>query len=330
VRAVVHDRYGTTAVVRVDEIPKPVPGPGEILVRIQAASVNRADLDQLGPRPGFLRLFLGIRGPRNRRLGSDAAGVVEAIGPGAARFRPGDRVFGDLFPYGQGSFAEWVAVPEKALMAIPADIATEVAATLPHAAILAFQGLRTRSGGTPGPGSRVLIDGASGNTGPFAVHIAKAMGAEVTGVCRTEKVDFVRSLGADHVVDYRAIDVTRTGDRYDWILAADSHHSVLAYRRALRPGGRFVTLGGGGRVLLEGAIVGPASALFGSRRAGLMVWWKPFHEPDVLALIDMIRSGTLRPAIDRTYPLEQTPTALRAVDDGLVKGKVVITMPAAD
>jgi NADPH:quinone reductase-like Zn-dependent oxidoreductase len=233
-------------------------------------------------------------------------------------------VFADLFPFGQGSFAELVAAPERAFQRIPDGIDFETAATLPHAAILAIQGLRTRSGETPRPGSRVLIDGASGNIGPFAVQLAKHMGAEVTGVCRAEKMEFVRSLGADHVLDYRATDFTKAGERYDWILAADSHHSILSVRHALRPGGRYVTLGGGASDLLQGIVVGPVMGLAGSRRAGLMVWWKPFAAADVRTLTDLVLAGALKPAIDGVYPLDQVREAMTDVHEGRTMGKAMI------
>ena len=326
-RAAVRDRYGGAEVVRVEEIDAPVPRKGQILVRVHAASVNRADLDQIHPRPSFLRLFLGLRRPRNRRLGTDVAGTVEAVGPNVTRFRRGDRVFADLFSFGQGSFAELVSASETAFLPIPDGISFETAAALPHSAILALQGLRDRSGRSVRKGAKVLIGGASGNVGPFAVQIAKWMGAEVTGVCRTEKVDFVRSLGADHVIDYTKTDFTATGERYDWILDADSHQSILRSRRALRPGGRYVTLGGGSLDLLQGVIVGPLSTLLGGgRRAGLMLWWKPFHAADVATLTDLVLSGHLAPAIDRRYPLTETAEALRWVDEGRAKGKVVIVV----
>ena len=323
-KAAIRDRYGGPEVVRVVEIDAPVPGEGELLVRVHAASVNRADLDQIHPRPSFLRLFLGPRKPRNQRLGSDVAGTVEAVGPKVSRFRSGDRVFADLFSSGQGSFAEKVCGPETAFQPIPEGMSFEIASTLPHSGILALQGLRDRSGRPVQKGAKVLIGGASGNVGPFAVQIAKWMGAEVTGVCRTEKIEFVRSLGADHVIDYTQTDFSATSERYDWILDAESHQSILRSRRALRPGGRYVTLGGGAPDLLEGVLVGPLLALFGRRRAGLMLWWKPFNATDVATLTSLVLSGHLRPAIDRRYPLSETADALRWVDEGRAKGKVVI------
>jgi NADPH:quinone reductase-like Zn-dependent oxidoreductase len=327
VKAIVRDRWGGPDVVRLEEVPMPEPAAGEVLVRIHAASVNRADIDGLEPRPGFLRVFMGVRAPRSRRVGIDVAGTVEKSGPGAERFKAGDRVFTDLFTSGEaGSFAEYIAVPERVLQPIPASISFENAATLPHSAILALQGLRTRSGQTVGPGSRVLVGGASGNVGPFAVQIAKHQGAEVTGVARTEKLAFVRSLGADHVIDYTTTDYTATGNRYDWIVDTDSHQPIRHVRRALRDGGRYLSLGGDTLPLLEAIVVGPLLSIGSNRRAGLMLWWKPFHAPDVARITELVESGAVTPRIDRRFPLSQAADALRWVDDGHAQGKVVITI----
>ena len=323
-KAAVADRYGPVDVVRIEDVDRPMPVDDQVLVRVRAASVNRADLDGLVPRPGFVRLIYGLRAPRNPRIGLDAAGVVEAVGPSVTRFRPGDEVFGDLFPFDQGAFAEYVCAPEKAFASIPAGMTFEDAATLPHSAVLALQGLRLRSGRTIKAGDRILIDGASGNVGPFAVQIAKSMGAEVTGVCRTAKVDFVRSLGADHVIDYSAIDYTRAGTRYDWIVDTDSHHSILAVRRALEPNGVYVTLGGTSVPIFSAMLLGGLISRFSDRFTGLLLWWKPFHPPDVAALLELIAAGKVRPVIDRRFPLSEVVDALRWVDDGHAKGKVII------
>ena len=255
-QAAFRDRYGPPDVVRLADIDRPIPAADQVLVRVRAASVNRADLDGLTPRPNFARLFMGLRAPRNHRVGIDVAGVVEAVGSAVTRFRPGDEVFADLFGRNQGAFAEYVCAPEKSFEAMPAGMSFEDAATLPHSAILAVQGLRLRDGRTVQPGDKVLIDGASGNVGPFAVQIAKSFGAEVTGVCSSAKMDFVRSLGADHVIDYREVDYTRTGERYDWIVDTDSHHPILSIRRALRPNGVYVTLGGTARPIFAALLVG--------------------------------------------------------------------------
>ena len=308
---------------------RPIPGEDELLVRVHAASVNRADLDGLGPRPSFARLFMGLRRPRNPRLGIDVAGVVEAVGSSVTRFRPGDRVFADLFPFGQGAFAEYVAARETAFQAIPDGLSFEDAATLPHSAILAVQGLRLRTGRTIGPGDTVLVDGASGNVGPFAVQIAKSRGAVVTGVCSAAKLDFVRSLGADHVIDYQAVDYTSTGERYDWILDTDSHHSILRIRRALRRNGVYVTLGGTTAPILAALIVGPLISLASAKWTGLLLWWKPFKAEDVQTIVALIAGGQVKPMIDRRFPLSQVVEALRYVDEGRARGKVIITMDDA-
>jgi len=297
-----------------------------VLVRVQAASVNRADLDGLGPRPGFVRPIIGWRAPRNQRMGIDVAGVVESVGASATRFKPGDKVFADLFPHGQGAFAEFVAAKEKAFELMPDDLSFEEAATLPHSAVLALQGLRRRNGRTFKAGDKVLIVGASGNVGPFAVQIAKSRGAEVTGVCSSAKVDFVRSLGVDHVIDYEQVDYLTTGERYDWILDTDSHHSIFRVRNALRPRGVYVTLGGEVGRLFQGLLLGPLISMRSDRWTGLMLWWKPFHSADVATLKDLIAAGKLAPVIDRQYPLSGVVEALRHVDEGRAKGKVVITM----
>lgn len=328
-RAAQRDRYGSPDVVTVRDVPVPEPGEGQVLVRMVAASVNRADLDAMKPRPRFMRLFMGLRAPRNPNLGTDAAGVVERAGPGVTRLKAGDRVFGDMFIGGAGSFAEFVCTTERAFQPIPSSLTFEQAATLPHSAILALQGLRLRNGRTIDSGARVLIDGASGNVGPFAVQIAKARGAEVTGVCHTDKMDFVRSLGADHVLDYTRVDYTTTGERYDWIVDTDSHHPIRRARRALRPNGAYVTLGGEGGQIASGIVLGSMLSLRSDRYSGMLLWWKPMHLPDVATITELIAGGFVRPAIDRSYPLEQIVEALAWVEDGKARGKVLVTMDGA-
>ena len=323
-KAAIRERYGPVDVVELREIEVPQPAGDQVLVRVRAASVNRGDLDGLTPRPQFVRLFIGLRAPRQPRIGLDAAGEVETVGPGVTRFKPGDRVFGDMFSFGAGSFAEYVCAPERAFLAIPAGMSFEEAATLPHSANLGVQGLRLRNGRTIKAGDRVLIDGASGNVGPFAVQIAKAAGAEVTGVARTEKLDFVRSLGVDHVIDYTTTDYTRTGQRYDWIVDTDSHHSLLAVRRALVPGGVYVTLGGTSWPIVASMLAAPFVSLAVGRKMGLLLWWKPFNAPDIKRVTDLIAEGKVRPTIDRRYPLDQVVDALRWVDDGHARGKVLV------
>jgi NADPH:quinone reductase-like Zn-dependent oxidoreductase len=325
-RAAQRDRYGPPDVVEIRDVERPTPGDGQVLVRVRAASVNRADLDGLEPKPNFSRLFMGLRAPRSPEVGIDAAGVVEEIGSGVTRFKPGDEVMTDMFVAGRfGAFAEYICAPEKAFQRIPTGMSFEEAATLPHSANLAIQSLRRRDGRTVQPGDKVLIDGASGNVGPFAVQIAKAMGAEVTGVASGDKLDFVRSLGADHVIDYTKVDYTKAGERYDWIVDVDSHHSIISARRALRPNGIYLTLGGTTGTILASVTVGPLISLFSDRWSGLMFWWKPLHEPDIDRLKGLIAAGEVKPIIDRRYPLDQVVEALKWVDEGHARGKVIVT-----
>ena len=322
--AAVRDRYGPPDVVRLEEVETPIPTDDRILVRVRAASVNRGDLDGILPRPQFVRLFMGLREPRSKRMGLDAAGTVEAVGPEVTRFKPGDRVFGDLFSFGLGAFGEYVAASETAFLKIPDWLSFQVAATLPHSGVLGVQGLRLRDGRTIKPGDRVLVDGASGNVGPFAVQIAKALGAAVTGVASGDKLDFVRSLGADHVIDYRATDYTKTGERYDWIVDVDSHHGAFAVRRALAPGGIYITLGGTTATIFSSLVLGPILGRLSGKRIGLLIWWKPFHQPDVETLTELIRAGKVTPRIDRRYPLSEAVEALQWVGDGHARGKVLV------
>jgi NADPH:quinone reductase-like Zn-dependent oxidoreductase len=323
VKAAVRDRYGPPTIVRVEEVPRPEPAEDELLVRVEATSINRADIDGLYPRWQFSRVFTGFRRPRSPWMGEDVAGVVEAVGPAATRFRPGDRVFADLFTSARGSFAEFITARERVFLPIPDGLSFEDAATLPHSGVLAAQGLRTGDGRTVQPGERVLVVGASGNVGPFAVQIAKARGAEVTGVSSADKADFVRSLGADRVLDYRTVDPARTGDRYDWIVDVDAHASLLHWRGALTRNGVYRAMGGSTAWLLQTAFLAPALRLARGRPMGLLLW-KPFAEQDVDTLTALIREGWLRPAIDRRFPLDDIVDALRWVDDGRARGKILV------
>lgn len=320
--------YGAPDVVVVREVERPSPRRDEVLIRVRAASVNRADLDMLKPKPRFMRAFLGIRAPRNPEVGIDAAGVVEAVGPDVTRFTPGDAVMTDMFASGRygGAFAEYVCAREKGVQRIPPGMSFEEAAALPHSAILALQGMRMRNGRTFEPGATVLVDGASGNVGPFAVQIAKALGAEVTGVASGDKLDFVGSLGADHVIDYRTVDYTKAGERYDWIVAVDAHHPIRAVRRALKPGGVYLTMGGDTATILTALGGSLVMSRFGNRWSGLMLWWKPMHPPDVARIGELIASGKVAPRIDRTYPLDEIVEALRWVEDGHARGKVIVSV----
>ncbi len=325
-KAIVRSIYGSPDVLELREVPTPVPGDGEVLVRVHAASVNRADIDYLTGRPLITRIATGFRAPRHAGLGLDAAGIVEAVGAGVTRFAPGDRVFGNLTEYGYGAFAESACAPEKAWAPMPAGASFELAAALPEASIIAYQGLR--GGSTIKPGDSVLINGASGNVGPFAIQLAKSFGAEVTGVCRTAKMDFVRSLGADHVIDYTRDDYTRMSTRYDYILDVWARRSFVAPRRVLKPGGRYAIAGGTTGAVLEGLILGPLLSVGRDRTMGLVLNWKPFDPTDIATLSRLLEEGVIRPAIDRRYPLAEVPDALRDIQSGRPSGKLIISIVA--
>jgi len=328
-KAIVRSVYGSPDVLALNHIDKPVVGNDGVLVRVRAASLNAADLDYLYGRPFLTRMGTGFRKPRNRGLGLDAAGQVEAVGKDVTQFQPGDEVFGDLTAFGYGAFAEYACAPERAWAPKPAGMTFEDAATIPQAAILALQGLRLRGKQRVEPGDRVLVNGASGNVGPFAVQIAKAFGAHVTGVCSTGKMEMVRALGADHVIDYTQEDYTRNGQRFDWIVDVKGNRSLFECRRALKRGGRYVMVGGPTSRIFVALLLGPLISLAGSRKMGLMLWWKPFKAEDVVALTDLIEAGKLAPVIDRRYPLAEVAEALRYLDEGRAIGKVIITMQGA-
>ena len=323
-KAIVRDRYGSPDVIELADVPTPTAGDDDVLVRVRAASLNRADLDYLTGTPLLTRMGTGLRRPRNQGLGLDAAGVVEAVGRNVTRFQPGDEVLGDLTAFGYGAFAEYACAPEKAWAKKPAGVSFEAAASVPQAAILALQGLRGGRGIRPG--DAVLVNGASGNVGPFAVQLAKAFGAEVTGICSTSKMDFVRSLGADHVIDYTREDYTRSGPRYAWILDVMARGSVLRVKRALKPGGTYVMVGGTTGAILQALLLGPLISLAGSRKMGLLLWWTPFAQDDIARLTELLEAGAIAPVIDRRYTLAEVPDALRYLDAGLAQGKLVITL----
>jgi NADPH:quinone reductase-like Zn-dependent oxidoreductase len=324
VKAAWRDRYGGPHVVEVRELETPEPAGDEVLVRVKAASVNRTDLDGLGPRWAFLRLFGGLRRPRQKRVGIDAAGVVEAVGKDVARLQVGDRVFGDLFAHGAGAFSEYVCASEKAFVPIPDDMSFGVAATLPHSAILALQGLRLASGRSVAEGDRVLVVGASGSVGPFAVQIAKHRGAHVTGVASAAKLDLVRSLGADETIDYVTNDYTRPAERYDWVVDVDAHHPLRRWRHALKPRGVYVGMGGSGGWLLSLPFWQPALKLASGQTIGVLLHWKPFAQADVEEVKRLVGMGAVTPAIDRRFALDDVVDALCWVEDGHARGKVLI------
>ncbi|BEL01972.1 NAD(P)-dependent alcohol dehydrogenase [Actinoplanes sichuanensis] len=309
-RAVVQHRYGPPELLRVEEIPTPAPAAGQVLVRVAATSVNLSDWETLLGTPFYSRIG-GLRTPARPVLGSDIAGHVEAVGPGVTRFRPGDEVYGDNLAL-KGGFAEYAVAPEHVLATKPAALDFVTASTIPQAGVIALQGVAGAR-----PGQRVLINGAGGGSGAFAIQLAKQAGAEVTGVDNAGKLAFMRSVGADHVIDYRVDDFTRTGP-YDLILDLVAHRSVLAYRRALARGGRYRCVGGSTRTLLRVLTAGPFT---GRRIRVLAVRTGPKHFTPVA---DRCVAGDLAVHIDRTFTLDQVPEALAHVGTGSALGKVVI------
>jgi NADPH:quinone reductase-like Zn-dependent oxidoreductase len=319
-KAIVSTRYGSPDVLQFLDIAKPVPKDDEVLVEVHAASVNPADWHFLRGKPFPVRLMAtGLLRPKHNILGADMAGRVEAVGRDVKRFQPGDDVFGGK---GVGGFAEHVCVPEDKLAAKPANLSFEQAAAVPIAALTALQGLRAK--GRIQSGQSVLIDGASGGVGTFAVQIAKAFGAVVTAVCSTGKMDIARSVGADHVIDYTHEDFTRNGKRYDLIVAVNGYHSISAYKRALSPKGIYVLAGGGGAQILQAMVLGPLISMAGSRTLGILMAKRT--QEDLLFLKDLLETGKVVPVIDRRYPLSETAEALRYLEAGHAKGKVVITV----
>jgi NADPH:quinone reductase-like Zn-dependent oxidoreductase len=299
--------------MRLDEVERPRPVRDQVLIRVRAVSLNASDWESLRGSPAYARIG-GLRRPAVPVLGSDIAGVVEEVGPDVTRFRPGDEVFGDNLEL-KGGFAEYARAREKALATKPAGLSFEDAAAIPQSGVIALQGMRGVR-----PGQRVLVNGAAGGAGSFAVRLAKLAGAEVTGVDHGAKLDFVRGLGADHVVDYTRVDFTRTGERYDLILDVTAHRSVFAYRRAVAPHGRYYCVGGSVPTLLQVLLLGPVVGGSGKLRV-LAV--RP-NTADLDALAELCLAGTLVPAIDRRYALEDIPEAMRYLGDGHARGKLVI------
>ena len=321
-KAVVYTKYGSPDVLQLKEVEKPTPKDGEVLIRIHAASANAADRHLLRGDPFLLRFAYGLLKPKWQILGSDIAGRVEAVGKNVREFQPGDEVFGDLSGCGLGGFAEHVAVPEHVVAPKPENMTFEQAAAVPMAAVTALQGLRDK--GQIQPGQKVLIHGASGGVGTFAVQIAKAFRAEVTAVCSTRKVDLVRSIGADHVIDYTQEDFTKNGQRYDLILAANGNRSMFEYKRALAPTGRYVVTGGSMAQLFQAMLLGPLLSTAGRQNMG-NVLARPNQE-DLACMKELLEAGKVIPVIDRCYPLSETAEAIRYLEAGHARGKVVITV----
>lgn len=318
-KAIVYTKYGSPAILHLADVAKPVPADNEVLIKVHAAALNAYDLHLLTADPFVIRLAgFGFLKPKRSILGADLAGRVEALGSSVKQFQVGDEVFGCYL----GGFAEYAAVPERTLALKPANSSFEQAAAVPMAALTALQGLRDKGGVQPD--QKVLINGASGGVGTFAVQIAKLFGAEVTAVCSPRNLDQARSLGADHVVDYTQEDFTKNGQRYDLIIAANGYHSIFDYKRALTPRGIYIMLGGSMAQMAQTMLLGPSLSSSAHQKMSSML--AQINQKDLVFLKGLIEAGKIVPVIDRCYPLDQVPDAFCYLGAGHARGKVVITV----
>ncbi|MBP1964356.1 NAD(P)-dependent alcohol dehydrogenase [Paenibacillus aceris] len=318
-KAIVYTKYGAADVLSLKEVEKPTPKYNEVLIHIHAASVNSWDWDLLRGTPFLVRIG-GFLKPKYKILGADVAGRVEAVGKDVKQFQPGDEVFGDISGCGWGGFAEYVCADENALSLKPAGMAFDEAAALPQAAVLALQGLRYK--GRIQKGKKVLINGAGGGVGTFAVQIAKCCGAEVTGVDITRKLDMLRSIGADHVIDYTQTDFIKNGQRYDLILDVVGTRSIFDYKRALNPKGTYVMVGGSMARIFQLMLLGPWISRMSSKKMGILIH-KPNKE-DLNVMKELVEADKVVPVIDRHYRLTEVAEALQYLGDGHPQGKVII------
>ncbi|WP_046174094.1 NAD(P)-dependent alcohol dehydrogenase [Domibacillus indicus] len=321
-KAIVYTKYGPPDVLEVKEVEKPVPDGSQVLVKVEAASVNYGNLVLLKGEPFAARFAFGLRRPKYPVPGGDIAGRVEAVGKEVTQFAPGDEVFGDLSGSGWGGFAEYACVPETALVKKPSNLSFEEAAAVPMAAVTALQGLRNKGGIKEG--QSVLIYGASGGVGTFAVQIARAFGAEVTGVCSTRNIDTLRSIGADHAIDYKKENFTERQEQYDLIAGVNGHQPISAYERALRPNGTFVHIGGSGAQMAQAMMLGPWISLTKKKKVGSLL--QRANQDDLLLIKDLIEAGKVKPVLDRQFGLEEVREAFTYFAEGHARGKIVITM----
>jgi NADPH:quinone reductase-like Zn-dependent oxidoreductase len=323
-KAIICTKYGSPDVLQLQEVEKPAPQDDEVLIKIHAASVNARDWRFMRAKPFFIRLMPGgFLQPKNKILGADVAGRVEAIGSNVKQFKPGDEVFGYLpSATGRGTFAEYVCANEKAITLKPANLTFEQAAAVPEAAMTALQGLRDK--GNLHPGQKVLINGASGGVGTFAVQIAKAFGAEVTAVCSTRNLEMVRSLGADHVIDYKVEDFTQNGQQYDLILAVNGYHPISDYLHALKPEGTYVVTGGSMAQLFQAAMYKKRNSNTGGQKTYIASLVQ--SQKDLNFIKELLESEKIMPVIDGCYPLSKTAEAFWYFEKVHPKGKVVITV----
>ena len=319
-KAIVYEKYGSPDVLELREVAKPTPKDDEVLVKLHAVSLNASDWEILRGKPAYARIF-GLLKPKIRILGSDIAGWVEAVGGNVTQFQPGDEVFGDTFG-SFGGFAEYVCAREDKVMLKPATMTFEQAAALPQAGVIALQGLRDK--GQIQPGQKVLINGAGGSCGTFAIQLAKMFGADVTGIDRTSKLDMMRSIGADHVIDYTREDFAQSEQRYDLILDFMAYRSMLDHMRVLAPAGRCVVVGGSMFRVLQTLFVGSIISWFGQKKMALLDHHQ--NKKDIGFMAELHETGKVRPVIDRHFPFGEVREALQFLGEGLAKGKVVITM----
>ncbi|WP_231687502.1 NAD(P)-dependent alcohol dehydrogenase [Bacillus sp. FJAT-22090] len=305
-----------------NEVETPIPDDNQVLVKIHAASLNYGNLVLLKGEPYLARFAFGILKPKYSIPGGDFAGRIESVGKNVNHFKPGDEVFGDLSGCGWGTFAEYVAVPEHVLVLKPSNLSFEEAAAVPMAATTALQSLRNK--GKIESGQKVLINGASGGVGTFAVQIAKSFGAEVTGVCSTRNLNILQSIGANFVIDYTKEDFTKNTQRYDLILAVNGYQPISAYKRALRPKGNYVMVGGSGAQLTQAMVLGPFFSMTGGKKMGSFL--QRANQKDLTFIKELIEAGKVKPVIERSYKLNEVPEAFRYFEEGHNQGKVVITM----
>jgi NADPH:quinone reductase-like Zn-dependent oxidoreductase len=318
-KAIVYTKYGPPDVLQLQEIDKPSPKDNEVLVKVHASSVNALEWRRFTmPRLLVRMMSGGLREPKDKSIGGDLAGRVESVGATVKQFRPGDDVFGVR----RGAFAEYACARENYLALKPANVSFEAAAAVPIAALTALQGIRDH--GKAQPGQTVLINGAGGGVGTYAVQIAKSFGAEVTAVCSTRNLDVARSIGADHVIDYTKEDFTKNGQQYDLIVAANGYHPILDYRRSLKPNGIHVVLGGSWAQILQGMLVAPLLSRLGNKKMRWMM--TNVNQKDLAFLKGLLEAGKVVPVIDRSYPLGEVAEAIRYLVKGHARGKVVITV----
>jgi NADPH:quinone reductase-like Zn-dependent oxidoreductase len=321
-KAIVCEKYGPPDVLQLKEVEKPSPKEDEVLIKIHAAALNKGDWYALTGKPFLVHLTDGLLKPKDKILGMDVAGRIEAVGRNVNQFQPGDEVFGDISWCGKGAYAEYGSVPENVLAQKPANLSFEEAAAAPVAAVVALQGIRDI--GQIQPGQKVLINGASGGVGTFAVQIAKYYGAEVTAVCSTGKIEMVRSIGADYVIDYTKVDFTQNGQQYDLIIGVNGHHSLSNYKRALSPEGTYVGIGGTIASIFQSNLLGPLMSKKGGKQFRNTLAKQSQKDLDVIK--ELLEAGKIVPVIDRRFTLSQVPEAFRYFGEGHAKGKVVITV----